>query len=222
MRKAFALLIAVFFILGGCVVNEKPQQEEKPAAVDREPAADKPVQAEEPAREPEEPPALEEPVVPEEPSAPEEPVVPEEPSAPEEPAAPDADTESLAYLTAIEPVLTQLSEGLLMFGQLNIEASGDPSLLTDSRWVAEMAESLLMMEGASEELKGIDAPPQMEEAHHYLLLAGEEIAYVVENYPEAIDTMDIVGIEQCTEALLNAGVYLDKAAVLLGGAPPSY
>ncbi|MGD6816659.1 hypothetical protein ACQCVE_06200 [Metabacillus sp. 113a] len=210
MRKAFALLIAVFFILGGCVVNEKPQQEEKPAAVDREPAADKPVQAEEPAREPEEPPALEEPVV------------PEEPSAPEEPAAPDADTESLAYLTAIEPVLTQLSEGLLMFGQLNIEASGDPSLLTDSRWVAEMAESLLMMEGASKELKGIDAPPQMEEAHHYLLLAGEEIAYVVENYPEAIDTMDIVGIEQCTEALLNAGVYLDKAAVLLGGAPPSY
>ncbi|AZB44605.1 hypothetical protein CEF21_21230 [Bacillus sp. FJAT-42376] len=208
MKNGLFIWMGVCFLLSGCVINEKPR-EERPAADEKQPDPAPPVQ--------EKPPA----VVPEEPA---EPPVTDEPDAvvPDEPAVPDTDGESLQYLDEVAPMLEQLSAGLYAFGQLNLEASNDPSLLTDSGWVKELADSLVQMQGASDDLKALEPPASMAEVHQLFLLAGKEIDYVVEHYPGAIDTMDLAEIEQCTEALLNTGLYLDKASALLGASSPSY
>ncbi|MBS2970754.1 hypothetical protein J9317_18580 [Metabacillus sp. KIGAM252] len=207
MKKALSLLIVSLFLLSGCVINEKPKTVQEPLAEKESP----PVKEEEPAPEAE--------PVPEAPApAPEEPPA-EEPAAPAEPDVNDAE---MQYLDQVSPMLEQLSNGLYAFGELNMQASGDPSLLTDSVWVKEMAKALVQMQSASDDLKSLQPPPGMAEVHDLFLLAGKEIDYVVAHYPDAIDSMDIAEIEQCTEALLNVGMYMDEASALLGSSPQSY
>ncbi|WP_338778706.1 hypothetical protein [Metabacillus sp. FJAT-52054] len=209
MKKALSLLIVSLFLLSGCVINEKP----KTVQTVQEPPVEKespPVQREEePAPEP----------VPEPAPAPEEPPAAEEPAAP---AVPDVSDAEMQYLDQVSPMLEQLSAGLYAFGELNMQASGDPSLLTDSGWTKEMAKALVQMQSASDDLKSLQPPPGMAEVHDLFLLAGKEIDYVVAHYPGAVDSMDIAAIEQCTEALLNVGMYMDQASALLGSSPQSY
>ncbi|MTH55026.1 hypothetical protein GKZ89_16605 [Bacillus mangrovi] len=194
MIKILSLLAASLFLLSGCVVNEKPVQEEKPAALEK-PAAPEQDKEKAPIAEP----------------APED-------LAPE--PAPDAG--ELQYLDAISPILNQMAAGLFDFGTLNLEASQDPSLLTDPDWISEMAASLVLLQGTSDALKALSPPPEMAEVHSLLLKAGTEIEYVTENYPAAIENGDLIAIGKCTEALVNVGMYLEQATEALGTSLPSY
>jgi hypothetical protein len=129
----------------------------------------------------------------------------------EEVTEPAADTELSDYGTEMQGYLTDFTVTMTDFGELNTEASQNPSIMLTDDWKVDISVALVTMEGHIEDIRSVDAPAEVQKSHDHLLQAMDSFQYVVDNYPDAIDNVDVDLLGTCVDAMTEGGQQLDKA-----------
>jgi hypothetical protein len=115
------------------------------------------------------------------------------------------------YHNQLNDPVNGLSQAMGTFGELNIKAGSDPSLMFTDDWKTDMAVALVAMDKYIGQIRAIDPPDSLDEPHALLLQAMDEYQYVVDNYPKAIDNMDANAIIECTNHMNNGNDLIGQA-----------
>jgi alpha-galactosidase/6-phospho-beta-glucosidase family protein len=128
-----------------------------------------------------------------------------------------AETKKLnTYAQNILEALEPLRNDMLTFADLNMEASENPTLMYDQDWIMEMALTLNSMETGISKVKKIDnVPDSLKESHNLTVKAMDEYQYLVENYPDAIDNLDVDLMMKCVEAMQRGHGHLEESNTIL-------
>jgi hypothetical protein len=116
------------------------------------------------------------------------------------------------YSKEMEPLMMDLTNTLGEFADQNFEIGNNPYLLEDGVWLTDTADVLYDMQEGVDAVRAVeDVPEDMEDSHDYVLQAMDELQFVIDNYPDAVDNMDIDLLKECSEALTEGGDYFEKA-----------
>ncbi|MGE7650528.1 hypothetical protein ACQKM1_22535 [Peribacillus frigoritolerans] len=128
---------------------------------------------------------------------------------------PTANTELSDYGTEMEGYLSDFTVTMTDFSNLNSEAANNPSIMLTDDWIMDISLSLVTMEEHINNIRSVDAPAEVQKSHEHVLQAMDSFQYVVDNYPNAIDNVDVELLGSCVEAMTEGGQQLDKATVEL-------
>lgn len=120
-----------------------------------------------------------------------------------------------AYSVLLQDYMGQFATALTDFGNLNIQASTDPTLMQDIDWITDAAVALSSMDEIILKVNELNPPDKFKEVHAELLKAMDGYQYVVDNYPEAVDYMDLDLMEQCVIKMEESADYLEGATNML-------
>jgi hypothetical protein len=129
----------------------------------------------------------------------------------EEVTEPAADTELSDYGTEMQGYLSDFTVTMTDFSELNTEAANNPSIMLTDDWRMDISISLVTMEEHINNIRSVDAPAEVQKSHDYVLQAMDSFQYVVDNYPDAIDNVDVDLLGTCVDAMTEGGQHLDKA-----------
>jgi hypothetical protein len=116
------------------------------------------------------------------------------------------------YRNTMQDSFANMGDYMGTFAAKSSEAGEDYTLMYNESWVMEMVTALVGMDQEIEVWNGIEeVPEEYKETHDLLLKAGEEFKYVTENYPKAIDNMDLDLMTECLMHMSNGNVYLGEA-----------
>jgi len=183
MKKFMAILgiIVVFGIIGSFMEDEETAKPAKEEPKQEEVKEKEPVKAEKPAPAPK--PKKEEPKV------------------------------ETAYTENMSNSMKSLSNSLGLMTDVSMELADNPYLASTESWIMDAAVAITSLESDIENIRSISKPkdPQLLEAHLIILKAMDHYEFVVENWPNAIDNMDVELMGQCTENLSIATEYIKQA-----------
>jgi hypothetical protein len=116
------------------------------------------------------------------------------------------------YKSTMQDSFANMGDYMGTFSQKSSEAGEDYTLMFDENWVMEMVTAIVGMDQEIDVWNEIeDVPEEYKETHDLLLKAGDEFKYVTENYPKAIDNMDLDLMTECLMHMSNGNVYLGEA-----------
>ncbi|MCK1982191.1 MULTISPECIES: hypothetical protein [Peribacillus] len=133
----------------------------------------------------------------------------------EEVTEPTSNTELADYGTEMEGYLNDFTVTMTDFSNLNSEAANNPSIMLTDDWIMDISLSLVTMEEHINNIRSVDAPAEVQKSHDHVLQAMDSFQYVVDNYPNAIDNVDVELLGTCVDAMTEGGQHLDKATAEL-------
>jgi hypothetical protein len=142
--------------------------------------------------------------------------VPEEPKT--ESVVPVVNSKAQAieeYRKLINGPVAGLTESLGTFSDLSNKAANNPFIMKTEDWLMDMALTLTLMEQYINQFEEISPPAGMEDVHDTVLKGMDEFSFVVDNFPEAIDNMDVDLMKQCSQAMGNGAQYISEATATL-------
>ena len=118
-----------------------------------------------------------------------------------------------AYAENMSNSMKSLSNSLGLMTDVSMELADNPYLARTESWIMDAAVAITSLESDIENIRSISKPkdPQLLEAHLIILKAMDHYEFVVENWPNAIDNMDVELMGQCTENLSIATEYIKQA-----------
>lgn len=119
------------------------------------------------------------------------------------------------YELAMVEVMTGFASTMESLSILTGEAGQDVTLLYSEDWVISVAFELLELESLIGEIRSLEPPEKFEDSHSQLLLAADNYQFVVDNYPTAIDTLDVDLINECTDYIITATSHIEEATVII-------
>lgn len=114
------------------------------------------------------------------------------------------------YLSTMMVLFDEFSQVLLDFSDQNMKVAEDPSVMFTNEWVIEMAGILANMAILADEIYATEPPERFKEAHDIYLQAMDEIYFIYDTYPEAIDNLDVDLMEQCVIAMENVSALIQE------------
>lgn len=118
--------------------------------------------------------------------------------------------EEVEYLSTMTVLFDEFSQVLLDFSDQNMKVAEDPSVIFTNEWVTEMAGILANMGILADEIYATEPPERFKEVHDIYLQAMDEIYFIYDTYPEAIDNLDVDLMEQCVIAMENVSVLIQE------------
>lgn len=118
--------------------------------------------------------------------------------------------EEVEYLSTMTVLFDEFSQVLLDFSDQNMKVAEDPSVMFTNEWVTEMAGILANMGILADEIYAIEPPERFKEVHDIYLQAMDEIYFIYDTYPEAIDNLDVDLLEQCVIAMENVSALIQE------------
>lgn len=118
--------------------------------------------------------------------------------------------EEVEYLSTMTVLFDEFSQVLLDFSDQNMKVAEDPSVMFTNEWVTEMAGILANMGILADEIYATEPPERFKEVHDIYLQAMDEIYFIYDTYPEAIDNLDVDLMEQCVIAMENVSVLIQE------------
>lgn len=125
------------------------------------------------------------------------------------------DASTLEYSTKMESISYDIQTIMNDFSQLMYQAGDNPNLMFDDNWIIDVATQIALLDGVITEVRNIEAPSQLDDVHSLILEAMNEYEFVVDNFPSAIDNMDVNLINECNTAITNATGHITEATSLL-------
>lgn len=130
----------------------------------------------------------------------------------EEEAKADKEAELMAYHTETTRIYTDLGKYITDFGNQNTQASQNPALIADTDWTVDTVVALTGIQSSIKEYRAIEnVPEEFAESNRLANQAWDEWQFVIDNYPAAIDNLDVDMIRECASHMQNATGYLDDA-----------
>lgn len=102
--------------------------------------------------------------------------------------------------------------------QLVTEWAYNPSVYYSESWLKSTSGALFKIKDAAQNIRNMDVPDRLEEAHRLIDLAMLEYIFAAENYPVAIDRGDLDLYKEIETSLENAGYLLDQSGPILEAA----
>lgn len=118
--------------------------------------------------------------------------------------------EEVEYLSTMTVLFDDFSQVLLDFSDQNMKVAEDPSVIFTNEWITEMAGILANMGILADEIYATEPPERFKEVHDIYLQAMDEIYFIYDTYPEAIDNLDVDLMEQCVIAMENVSVLIQE------------
>lgn len=118
--------------------------------------------------------------------------------------------EEVEYLSTMTVLFDEFSQVLLDFSDQNMKVAEDPSVMFTNEWVIEMAGILANMAILADEIYATEPPERFKEVHDIYLQAMDEIYFIYDTYPDAIDNLDVNLMEQCVIAMENVSVLIQE------------
>lgn len=118
--------------------------------------------------------------------------------------------EEVEYLSTMTVLFDEFSQVLLDFSDQNMKVAEDPSVIFTNEWVTEMAGILANMAILADEIYATEPPERFKEVHDIYLQAMDEIYFIYDTYPDAIDNLDVNLMEQCVIAMENVSVLIQE------------
>ena len=117
-----------------------------------------------------------------------------------------------AYMSDFPNALMPIQQGMQAFSEGNFELADNTALMQDSGWKERQSASLQQIQDGINLVREMEVPenPAIIKAHDLLLLAMDEYEKVVKLYPEAIDSVDLNKLNQCTTHLNKGTEYLTQ------------
>ena len=117
-----------------------------------------------------------------------------------------------ASMSDFPNALMPLQQGMQAFSEGNFELADNTALMQDSGWKERQNASLQQIQDGINLVREMEVPenPAIIKAHDLLLLAMDEYEKVVKLYPEAIDSVDLNKMNQCTVHLNTGTEYLTQ------------
>lgn len=137
------------------------------------------------------------------------------------PATPTAELQDLQravdYTDDVMDVLLVWSGSGTAIADLFDQASLNTYLLTDPAWKAKLRIEFDAILAAGLKLRGLNPPPELEDAHAELMLAAFYQAQSIEHQLLGIDQMDIDELTEGIELMIVANNHLEAATALIEG-----
>ena len=115
------------------------------------------------------------------------------------------------YESSIGELTGDMSEYMAKFSEVNLEMSENPMLLYNDDWVYEVAGIIAGMSATLDKMNELDAPKKFKGMDKYLKEAIKEFKFVTDNYPKAIDNMDVDMLMKCVDKLNAGNELIEKA-----------
>jgi uncharacterized secreted protein with C-terminal beta-propeller domain len=119
------------------------------------------------------------------------------------------------YADEMSTYLGDFSKYMGDFSELNMEAGNNPMMMKDDNWIMDTAVTLTMMDDTITKIQGINPPDKLKESHAVVLQGMEKFKYVVDNYPEAVDNLDVNLLTSCVTAMTEGSEYLAEATGMI-------
>lgn len=123
--------------------------------------------------------------------------------------------EVIVYTTVISETMGSFSEDIASFNTQTMLAANDPMLMMDDTWIMDTVMSLVYLQEDIDAINATKAPKGFEEIQSYNEKIANEWQFVVDNFPTAIDNMDVDLINECTAHIKQGTEYTDIATELL-------
>lgn len=122
----------------------------------------------------------------------------------------------IEYATYMESHLQHFVQGMTNFGGLNTDASLNPMLMLDNNWIGDMALALMDMQSSVDDMRATTPPSgELTLIHEEIMRALDDYQVLLDNYPDAVDNIDVNLMEECLGALERGTVHLQKAEEMI-------
>lgn len=118
------------------------------------------------------------------------------------------------YYDDAQPVMEHYSELMEIFNEQVVAATADPSLNASEDWIFNTDSILYEMGWVIDDLKEIQAPPELQESNKYLVMALDEAKFFSENYIPAVRNFNFSLLEECQVAMGMSQEYLKQSSVI--------
>lgn len=114
----------------------------------------------------------------------------------------------LLYTENMTVYFTELRDAMSNMGTYNQELAGNPLLIRDESWIIKSMTQLYLMGEAIKKIQSEPVPEAMTEPNKIIQEAMNHYMFAVDNYPTAIDNMDIDLMTEVAENLNQGSTLL--------------
>ncbi len=132
-------------------------------------------------------------------------------SPPASTPTPDAPTPEQAYVDALQAIVGGYVSGLSQFSGLAQEVSQDVTKVFDSGWRSQVAAAAALMETTSQQIRALEPPDSLTQAHALLLQAADLYDLAVSQALEGIDNLDKAKLLEAKSNVLAANQKMEAA-----------
>jgi hypothetical protein len=116
------------------------------------------------------------------------------------------------YIEDAEAHISETKDLFILFGNQNRKAGSNLHLTRSDVWIEDTVDVLLELEDKVADVRAMESAPEgLEDAEEYMNQGADELEFVLENYPDAIDNMDSALTAECAEKIGESLTYFEKA-----------
>ena len=124
---------------------------------------------------------------------------------------PEASAAEQAYVDALQSIVSGYVSGLSQFSSLAQEVTQDVTKVFDSGWRSQVAAAATLMETTSQQIRELEPPESLADAHALLLQAADLYDLAVSQALEGIDNLDKAKLLEAKDNVLAANAKMEAA-----------
>lgn len=118
---------------------------------------------------------------------------------------------TIAYSEGMGVDLDSLTQLLEMFGEQNQKVGVNPEIMFDEDWQMDTVIILQLLDETIASIRESQPPEAFQQSHDLTMQAMDEFQFMVDNYPAAVDNLDVALMEQCVTAMTNGANFISQA-----------